>query len=110
MIRIAAKTPQFRVGQLILHRRYGYRGVIVAIDSRCRANEAWYKRNRTQPEKNQPWYHVLVDGSDQVTYAAETSLEADGDPQQVSHPLLDEFFAEFDGTQYERNDKPWYGW
>lgn len=110
MIRLVAKTPCFSAGQLVCHRRYGYRGVIVAVDSRCRANEAWYRRNRTQPDRHQPWYHVLVDGCDQVTYAAETSLAVEDDPQEVKHPLLGEFFAEFDGTRYRRNDRPWYGW
>lgn len=110
MIRVASQTPRYHVGQLVCHRQYGYRGVVVAIDARCRAGDDWYLRNRTQPQRNQPWYHVLVDSSDQVTYAAEASLEADDDPREVKHPLVAEFFGEFDGTHYERNEKPWYGW
>ena len=110
MIRVTSQTPRYKIGQLVRHRRYGYRGVVVAVDSRCRAADSWYGRNRTQPEKNQPWYHVLVDKSDQATYAAESSLEADDDPRELTHPLLGEFFREFDGSRYVRNDQPWYGW
>ncbi len=110
MIREASKPPRFDPGQLVRHVRYGYRGVIVAVDVRCRAPDAWYRRNRTQPEKNQAWYHVLVDGSSQATYAAETSLEVDDDPHEVTHPLVADFFGPFDGTRYERNDESWYGW
>lgn len=82
----------------------------MAIDARCRADDGWYRRNRTQPEKNQPWYHVLVDSTDQVTYAAETSLILEETPHEISHPLVGQFFGEFDGVQYVRNQKPWYGW
>ncbi|REJ95828.1 MAG: heat shock protein HspQ [Planctomycetota bacterium] len=110
MIRIAAKQPQFQAGQLVRHRRYGYRGVVVALDVRCRADEAWYRQNRTQPDRNQPWYHVLVDGTSQVTYAAESSLKADEEKAEVSHPLLDVYFEPFDGNRYVRNEKPWSGW
>lgn len=102
--------PRFEVGQLVRHRRYGYRGVIVARDEVCRADESWYRSNATQPDRNQAWYSVLVDGSEQITYAAESSLlpDASGDP--VSHPLVDEFFTRDGAGSYRRNDRPWPGW
>ena len=40
------------------------------------------------PPKDEPWYHVLVDGSTQMTYVAERNLEADPDPGPIQHPLL----------------------
>jgi len=102
--------PRFDVGQLVRHRRYGYRGVIVALDEVCRADEDWYRSNSTQPDRNQAWYSVLVDGSEQITYAAESSLlpDASGDP--ISHPLVDEFFTRDGAGEYRRNDRPWPGW
>jgi len=102
--------PRFEVGQLVRHRRYGYRGVIVARDEACRADQSWYRSNATQPDRNQAWYSVLVDGSEQITYAAESSLlpDASGDP--VSHPLVDEFFTRDGAGSYRRNDRPWPGW
>jgi len=71
------ELPLYQVGQVVLHRRYGYRGVVVDFDMACRAPEDWYARNNTQPERAQPWYHVLVDGSDAATYAAQSSLVHD---------------------------------
>ncbi|MCH8924432.1 MAG: heat shock protein HspQ [Planctomycetes bacterium] len=99
--------PCFTSGQLVKHRRYGYRGVVVDLDAHCKASEEWHRSNQTQPERLQPWYHVLVHGSSQITYAAQTSLEADDSGQPVDHPLVELFFAEFTGQAYVRNEHPW---
>lgn len=103
-------VPRFAPGHLVHHRRYDYRGVVVDFDLECRADEDWYRRNRTQPDRHQPWYHVLVDGSTAVTYAAETSLEPDLSGQPIHHPLVPHLFERFGDGHYERNDVPWPGW
>jgi heat shock protein HspQ len=106
----AGDPAGFSVGDLVKHRRYGYRGVVVARDETCRAEESWYQANVTRPDRSQPWYSVLVDGSQQVTYAAESSLVPDDSGGPVDHPLVPKFFDAFlDGT-YRRNDRPWPGW
>ncbi|MEM7146300.1 MAG: heat shock protein HspQ [Verrucomicrobiota bacterium] len=97
----------FGVGQVVRHRRYGYRGVVVALTGCFEGSEEWYRKNQTQPPKDQAWYHVLVDGSPSVTYAAESSLEADDLGEGVSHPLLEMFFSGFEGGRYVRNEVPW---
>jgi len=99
--------PRFRPGELIQHRRYGYRGVIVDFDPRCMADEAWYQANQTQPDRDQPWYHVLVDGAAHTTYVAQENLEPDPSGAPVRHPLVDYFFSEFRDGVYRRNDTPW---
>jgi len=97
----------FRAGDLVRHRRYGYRGVIVAADLSCQAPEIWYRGNRTHPPREQPWYHVLVHGTTTITYAAQTSLKADESGNPVRHPLMPHYFGELDEGKYERNDRPW---
>jgi len=97
----------FQPGQLVRHRRYNYRGVVVATDLSCQADNDWYFSNRTQPDQGQPWYHVLVHDSDQMTYAAQSSLEEDPSDEQVVHPLVSHFFSDFHDGQYIRNDTPW---
>lgn len=102
-----ASTEQlFQIGQIVKHKRYGYRGVVVSVDSECQASEDWYQGNRTQPDREQPWYHVLADGSDQVFYPAQTSLEADESVDAVDNPYVKQFFSEFLEGVYVRNDKP----
>ena len=98
---------RFEPGHLIRHRRYGYRGVVVALDLQCRADEGWYRANKSQPARDQPWYHVLVDGSAHTTYAAQSSLMPDPSGEEISHPLLEQFFSEFTNGFYTRNFQPW---
>lgn len=101
------KRPVFEPGQLVRHRRYGYRGVVVDRDARCQADEEWYQKNQTQPDRNQPWYHVLVDGSSTCTYAASENLIADLSGLPIDHPLVAYFFSEFKDGEYVRNGNPW---
>lgn len=93
-------SARFSPGQLVCHKRYGYRGVVADLDSKCMADDAWYVKNQTQPVRNQPWYHVLVDGSDATTYAAQENLEPDHSGEPVSHPLVQRIFVGFEGGRY----------
>ena len=106
-VEASEKDPLYHPGQIVRHRRYGYRGVVVDFDLICKADGAWYHFDQTQPDRNQPWYHVLVDGSSNTTYAAQTSLEADERSAPIIHPYLEHFFTEFTGDRYVRNDRPW---
>jgi heat shock protein HspQ len=103
----APRDAIFRPGQLMRHRRHGYRGVVVNLDRRCEADDAWYYSNSSQPPREQPWYHVLVDGSDHITYVAQTNVLPDTSGREVEHPLVSQFFSGFDGKRYARNDRPW---
>ena len=108
LIQPESGAPEFQPGDLVKHRRYGYRGVIVAVDSSCDAPEAWYNRNQTQPNRDQPWYHVLAHKMDgNCYYAAQSSLQSDDDEKTVKHPLISRFFSDFINGKYIRNDKPW---
>ena len=107
MIAPASPPPCFACGQLVKHRRYGYRGVVVEFDPNCLAPDQWYQSNQTQPDRHLPWYHVLVHDTVQITYAAQTSLAADDSNQPINHPLVEQFFSEFTGQAYVRNDTPW---
>lgn len=100
---------RFAPGQLVRHRRYGYRGVVVDYDLACRAPDEWYLANRTQPDRGQPWYHVLVHGSTGATYAAEENLRPDYSFEPVVHPLLSRYFDGFEEGGYRRNEQPWEG-
>lgn len=98
---------RFVPGELVRHRRYGYRGVVVDFDPECHAPDDWYLSNQTHPRRDQPWYHVLVHGSQQTTYAAEENLEPEYDYEPIVHLLIDGFFDGFEEGYYLRNDRPW---
>ncbi len=95
--------PKFESGQLIHHKRFGYRGVIVSVDDTFKGEDDWYDRvARSRPPKDRPWYHVLVHDSDAETYVAERHLEIDDSVAPIDHPLLDIFFDELCNGRYIR--------
>lgn len=92
----------FSPGQLISHKRFGYRGVVVDVDATFQLTDEWYDQvARSRPPKDQPWYHVLVDESETTTYVAERHLEGESSGKPIRHPLLTHYFARFRDGRYE---------
>lgn len=92
---------KFGVGEIVRHSRFGYRGVIFAVDETFSLSEEWYEAvAKSRPPKDQPWYHVLVDGATHTTYVAERHLGPSRDLSQISHPGLGEWFDGYDGRRY----------
>ena len=93
---------KFYIGQIVLHKRFSYLGVIYDVDSRFMQSEEWYQRMvLSRPPKDQPCYHVLVDGMNHATYVSERNLDAVANPQPIYHPLLEDYFSLFTGQRYE---------
>jgi len=92
----------YDIGQLIQHRLFDYRGVIVDVDPCYEGSDEWYEQMAlSRPPRNHPWYHVLVDGSDVETYVAERNLIAATALEPITHPLLDTYFSGFHDGHYE---------
>ena len=95
---------RFRVGQIIHHKKFGYRGVIIGVDETFSGSQDWYEKvARSRPPKDRPWYHVLVNKSDQETYVAERHLELAVDDHPIIHPLVSIYFDEIDNGTYVTN-------
>ena len=95
---------RFGPGQIVRHLRFDYRGVIVDVDPVFSGTDEWYDQvARSRPPKDEPWYHVLVDGADHATYVAERNLEADPEPAPIRHPLLAHFFDLFEDGAYSKD-------
>ena len=62
--------------------------MVVERDLSCRASDEWYEGNKTQPDREQPWYHLLVHRAMHTTYAAHSNLEVDPSGEEVLHPLV----------------------
>ncbi len=95
---------KFTVGDLVHHKRYGYRGVIFERDASCKADDDWYEGNQTQPDRDQPWYHVLVHNATHTTYVAESNLEPDESGELINHPLRDSLFKTFYEGKYHKQN------
>ena len=94
---------RFAVGDLIHHRLFGYRGVIVDVDPKFQSTEEWYETvAKSRPPKDKPWYHVLVHGALHSTYVAERNLEPDESMDPIVHPLIRQVFTRFENGRYVR--------
>lgn len=92
---------KFNIGQLIHHKLFDYRGVIVDVDATFQGQEEWYEQvAKSRPPKDQPWYHVLVDGAEHTTYVAEKNLKSDESNDPIHHPLVGHFFSDFQNGHY----------
>ncbi len=90
------QVAKWNIGQLIRHRMFNYRGVVYDVDPEFMLSDEWYEQvAKSRPPKEEPWYRVLVDGSNQETYVAERNLEADAELVPISHPLTDQLFSGF---------------
>lgn len=100
----------YKLGTITTHRLYGYRGVIVAVDTSCLAGDSWYQSNKTQPSRDQPWYHVLVHDSGGLgTYVAQSNLEEDQSGNPIEHPRISCYFAELKDGRYQLKESSGLG-
>ncbi len=87
-------TALFSVGQLVQHRMFEYRGVIIDVDPYFKGTDDWYDHMaHSHPPKDRPWYHVLVDGGDLKTYVAERNLEPAPEGTRINHPEVADHFT-----------------
>ena len=99
---MSESAAEFGVGELVYHRSFGYRGVVVDVDPMFDLDDEWYdKMAKSRPPRDRPWYHVLVHDALHMTYVAERNLERDEEGGPVRHPLVDEYFAEFSDGRYQ---------
>ena len=98
------KKPLFNIGDIVKHRIYPFRGVIVDVDPEFSNTEEWWNSipKNYRPKKDQPFYHLLAESND-VTYEAyvsEQNLLLDQSKEPVKHPLIEEIFSGKKGASY----------
>lgn len=98
---------EFMRGQVVKHKDSNYKAVVLDYDIYFINDEKWYEADAAKPEKNQPWYYLLIDELSAISYVAQSQLEIHEDQSEIEHPLIDFFFDDFDGKRYLRNDKSW---
>ncbi|MBK8971011.1 MAG: hypothetical protein IPM37_06440 [Hahellaceae bacterium] len=50
--------------------------------------------------KDKPWYQIIVDGAEHVAYVSEKELRSAQDRSQIDHPMLGDYFQEYNGNRY----------
>lgn len=91
------KSAKYRIGQVVKHRVYPFRGVIFDVDPEFDNSEEWYASipEDIRPVKNQPFYHLFAqnDETEYVAYVSEQNLLEDASSEPLRHPEIDEVFV-----------------
>eukprot|EP00818_Percolomonas_sp_WS_P007335 CAMPEP_0117436232 /NCGR_PEP_ID=MMETSP0759-20121206/900_1 /TAXON_ID=63605 /ORGANISM="Percolomonas cosmopolitus, Strain WS" /LENGTH=625 /DNA_ID=CAMNT_0005227823 /DNA_START=88 /DNA_END=1962 /DNA_ORIENTATION=- len=107
---------KYDIGQVIVHAKYGYRGVICGYDPTCCMSTVWKQHMGVQGLPNgekQPFYQVLVHTVDrpvESTYVAEDNITLCSDHftvMPVSNSTVGRYFTAYDyeTTRYIPNEK-----
>ncbi|MBB3929552.1 heat shock protein HspQ [Kaistia hirudinis] len=98
------RSAKFRIGQIVRHRVFPFRGVIFDVDPVFANTEEWWLSipEDMRPSKDQPFYHLLAenDESEYVAYVSEQNLVADTSEEPLRHPQLGDYFDGRDGDLY----------
>ncbi len=84
----------FRIGDKVKHRVFGFRGVVFDADPVFTNSEEWYESNPLQPDRNQPFYHLLADNGEEsyIAYVSQQNLMMDDGSEPIDHPGIEMMF------------------
>lgn len=102
-------TAKFRIGQIVRHRVYPFRGVIFDVDPTFANTEEWYQAipEDMRPRKDQPFYHLYAENADSeyVAYVSEQNLVPDESGEPLRHPQVEEAFEEDDNGNLHARER-----
>ncbi len=103
------REAKYRIGQIVKHRVYPFRGVVFDIDPIFNNTEEWYQAipEEIRPAKDQPFYHLLAENaeSEYIAYVSEQNLIPDNSGEPLRHPEIDERFASDETGLYHARDQ-----
>ena len=98
------KTAKFRIGQVVRHRVFPFRGVIFDVDPVFSSTEEWWESipEHIRPSKDQPFYHLLAENetSSYIAYVSEQNLLVDESGDPVGHPQVPDLFGDLESGLY----------
>jgi heat shock protein HspQ len=102
---MSSRIAKFALGQVVRHRVFPFRGVIFDVDPVFANTEAYWLSipEEVRPRKDQPFYHLLAENTDQssyVAYVSEQNLLPDESQEPVGHPHTALIFSEFEPGRY----------
>ena len=94
----------FKIGQIIYHKLFNYRGVILKVDDYFKLTNEWYGSiAKSKPPKDKPWYCVLVHDQTYTTYVAERNLSLDKSEKEIIHPMVPIFLTTLKKGVYSKS-------
>jgi malyl-CoA/(S)-citramalyl-CoA lyase len=102
------RQAKFKLGEVVRHRKFAFRGVIFDIDPVFNNTEEWWLSipENVRPSKDQPFYHLFAENaeSEYIAYVSEQNLLPDTSGEPVRHPQVAEVFVrDTDGGYRPRN-------
>jgi heat shock protein HspQ len=98
------RKAKFRIGDIVKHRIFPFRGVIFDADPHFNNTEEWWLSipAEVRPKKDQPYYHLYAENEEStyIAYVSEQNLLPDLSEEPISHPEVKKVFGEFDGARY----------
>lgn len=92
---------KFNIGDLVVHKRQGYRAVVIDVDPLFQASGRYNPQaSKRSFSKRNPWYRLLVDDSSQMTYVEECLLIFDISQQSIDNPKIDHYLEKRQGTYF----------
>lgn len=103
------RNARFKIGEVVRHRVYPFRGVIYDVDPTFSNTEEWWQAipEDVRPERDQPFYHLLAENAETeyVAYVSEQNLLPDTTGEPVRHPQVEAIFERAsDGSYRVRRD------
>lgn len=99
-----ARTAKFKIGQVVKHRLFPFRGVVFDIDPVFANTEEWWQAipAEIRPHKDQPFYHLFAENaeSEYVAYVSEQNLLPDTSDAPIRHPEVAEMFERDENGSY----------
>tara|TARA_R110000868_G_scaffold269020_8_gene528423 strand:+ start:125 stop:490 length:366 start_codon:yes stop_codon:yes gene_type:complete len=103
-IDMKSKQAKFKIGQVVRHRLFPFRGVIFDVDPEFSNTEEWWLSipEDVRPDKEQPYYHLLAENAQThyVAYVSQQNLLEDESGEPVRHPEIPAYFGEFKDNHY----------
>ena len=98
------RNAKFKIGQVVKHRLYPFRGVIFDIDPVFNNTEEWWQAipAEVRPHKDQPFYHLFAENSESeyVAYVSEQNLLPDTSGTPIRHPEVADAFEQDETGSY----------
>jgi heat shock protein HspQ len=98
------RQAKFRIGEVVRHRFFEFRGVVFDVDPEFNNTEEWYESipAEIRPSKDQPFYHLLAENekTTYIAYVSEQNLLVDETGDPINHPMIEELFEGTDAGRY----------
>src|SRR3954452_8251650 len=98
------RSAKFKIGQVVRHRLFPFRGVVFDIDPEFDNTEEWWLSlpDEVSPSKAQPFYHLFAENAEteSIAYVSEQNLLLDASGQPLRHPQVREIFESDDKGSY----------